>query len=361
MCEINGTSAVRALSNAAAASPCIHTAAIMLMVNWIEVPVDLSMVPAPKPPYGPPAKYQEAYCNQRVWKGRNFVRPRPRTPPPKPSLAIQRKLLEAKRRLRLKMRLNAKAGGRIHAHVQYEVQDEPAVPETRSYAVQHNAAQTDFPPGYSLNDVGVVIVKTVTGLEASTQVCDIDLTDFETEYNMMASSLVSSVLNQSIVCVMYENDETAFRHEQNVYKFKLLTQFLQLNRLKSTEADNRYRARLELEWAERTSPARVYRTINARALAAYCMADVTGRALRQLETVGYVHADYQMTGWLSTRIGDHCRHRADCESHLDALIGDVIVNRRQVQNRMRPDTAGKPRNHAVQPESNNDGVISLRG
>lgn len=319
----------------------------MLVVNWTQVTVDLSPAEGPRPPFGRRVRLREARCtaaaprnarpcptaagngmyDQRVLRGSNFVRPRPQTPPHQPSLTVQRKRLEANRRLRLKMRLGAEP--RTHAYVQC-VPPTAAEPDTRTRAVQHDVAQTDLTPGYLPEDVGIVPVKTATGLDASTQVSDADLIDFQTEWKEAAETLVSAVLNQTTACVMYEDDAAVFRREQNVYKRRRLAEHVELDRLNCMEVARRRRAQVLLDTAEQKRPGPAYRALHARALAAYCTADIADRAAFQLDAAGYTRPDDQMAWRLSARIDDGCRHRAKTNAHLDALIGDVIVNRRQV-------------------------------
>lgn len=322
----------------------------MLMVNWTQVTVDLSPAEGPRPPFSRRVRLREANCvapqktrpssppkcptagngmyDQRVLRGSNFVRMRPQTPPHQPSLTVQRKRLEANHRLRLKMKLGGRR--RTHAYVQC-VPPMPAESDTQTRAVQHDAAQTDLTPGYLLEDVGIVVVKTATGLDASTQVSDADLIDFQTEWKEAAETLVSAILNQTTVCVMYEDDAAVYRREQNVYKRKRLAEHVELDRLNCIEVTRRRRAQVLLDTAEQSKPGPAYRALHARALAAYCTADIADRAMFQLEAAGYTQADNQMARLFSAQINDGCRHQAKTEAHLDALIGDVIVNRRQVQ------------------------------
>ncbi|VVC43942.1 Radial spoke 3 [Cinara cedri] len=339
----------------------------MLMVNWNHVNVDLSTrkKPPAQPQWARRMRLREADCSaaaarasppecrtdgngmydQRIRRGSNYARARPPTPQPQPSLAVRRKLLEAKRRLQLKIQLGAGDSGRASVYVQCEPQG-PAEPRTRTQAMQ-----CQISPRYVPQDIGIEVVKTSTGVDASTQVCDADLTDFKREWYAPAKNLVSAVLNQATVCVVYEDDAVWFRREQDVYRRRRLAELVELDRLDCIEAARLSRAQKELETVERAAPGPSYRAMYARALAEHTVAGVADRAMRQLEMADYTQTDRQMIDWLSARVYDHCKHRAKREAHLDDLIRDAIVNRRQVYKRLQREIAEKRRHDAGRPET----------
>jgi len=336
----------------------------MLLVNWTPVAVSL---PPPKPPLVRRDRPVKRVCGgpvERVCGGpvertcggpvardcrpgrgggdaaHDHQRRCSTKQQPDPSPLMRRKFQEARRRLRLKRRWVASDGRRTHVEVQCE-RVAPPEPDASSQAVQHDAAQTDLEPGYLrqlLRQPGgdrAATIKCKTGVDAATQVCHRDLVDFETEAGQVAGLLVADVLEQAAVRVMYEDDAAALRREQAAYVAKRRAERVEMRRLEHAEALRRRRGLRALADAERAAPGPTFRAVHGRALADHYAASLCAAAVRQLESADYLQGGNQLAAWVRDRLRGHCQRQAYADVRLDAIVGDVIVNRQQVHREIR--------------------------
>lgn len=321
----------------------------MLMVNWM--PVDVELPPSvPKPSsYSRRPRLREVDCgkpmppgcaasgggnmmyDQRVFRGSNYVRPTAAGPTqPQPSAVMQRKFHEARRRLKRKM-LAAGDGSRAHALVQCDpMPARIAELDTRTRTTQA-CAQTDVTPGHMRQlrgiDTSAGIVRCKTGLDVGTQVAYRDLSDFDADAYPVAEVMVATALEQAAVCVLYEDDAAVLRREQAVYESLRHADRTELERLDRLEAFHRRRRLRALAKAERAAPGPTYRAIHGLAFTKQYMASLRADALGHLESAGYLKGEKQVAAWLRNQLRGKLQQQANGAGHLNALIGDVIVNR----------------------------------
>lgn len=328
----------------------------MLVVNWMPVDVELPR-PAPKPSScSRRTRLQEVDCSkpslrgcapggnvmydQRVFRGSNYVRPTATATPTQPSAAMERKLREARRRLRKKTLLAAGDRSRAHALVQCDPSPAgTAEPDARAHAVE-SCAQTDLTPGHPWQTCGTddafaddVVVGRKTNADVGTQVTYRDLSDFDADAYPVAEVLVASALERAAVGVLYEDDAAALRRQQAAYESLRRADCTELERLDRLEAFRRRRGLHALAKAERAAPGPMYRAVHGLAFARQYMASACADALGHLESSGYLKADKQVAAWLRSRLRGKLWHGADGAGHLNALIGDVVANRPRVSYR----------------------------
>lgn len=258
---------------------------------------------------------------------------KPPQPPSKTSPALQRKLCEAKQRLQLRKQNLAERdeGRRTYPLVQCTPNTIPE-PDSHTIAVQHSTDQTDLTPGYLrlLREVDQDVVKCKTGQDAWTQVDDNDLTTFDVESYPLMELLTVNALEQSAVCVLYEDDIVAEHREQAVYENKRLAEHVELERLEKEEAMARRCGLRALARAERAEPGPTFRAIYGRAMANAYMADLVNDVLDQLESAEYLQSENELMSWFYDQLPSYCHRRSNDDANMNALIGDVITNRPQV-------------------------------
>lgn len=319
----------------------------MIVVNCASVAINLAAL-KPKTQFSRHPRKREINCSrplprecqsggngmydQRVRRGSNFVPIKAPQPPPKMSKALQRKLCEAQQRLQLRKRnlADRDEGRRTYPLVQC-MPDTVPESDSQTIAVQHSTDQTDL-TGYLrlLREVDQDVVKCKTGLDAWTQVDDNDLTTFDVESYPLMELLTAGALEQSAVCVLYEDDIVAERREQAVYENKRLAERVELERLEREEAMARRCGLRALARAERAEPSSTFRAIYGRAMANAYTADLVNDVLGQLESEKYLHGENEFISWFHDRLPSYCHRRSNDDANMNALIGDVIANRSQV-------------------------------
>lgn len=272
--------------------------------------------------------------DQRVRRGSNFMPIKPPPPPPsKTSSALQRKLCEAQQRLQLKKRNVVVRDEGRWTYSMVQCTPDAANPELNSQtiAMQHSTDQTDLTPGYLrlLREVDQDVVKCKTGLDAWTQVDENDLTTFDAESYPLIELLTASALEQSTVCVLYEDDVLAEHRAQAVYENKRLAERVELERLEQEEDMARRCGLHALARAERAEPGPTFRAIHGRAMADAYMAGLVNDVLDQLVSAEYLQDDNEFVSWFHDRLPDYCHLHSSDDANMNALISDVIANRPQ--------------------------------
>ena len=312
-----------------------------------------------------PIPFGNMMYDRRVIRGNTYsLRVLPATVQPDP-IEIQRQqelrrrcLVRRRAQERLLSRTPEPVEGRHHAQVQTkiyleEVSDrtEEADAETQTDAFLDRPKTPIFTPAKS-------------GLDASTQIHDGDLFDFDIEVKPILEVLVGKTVEQSLIEVLEEEELANLRQQQLEFEEIRNAELVETQRLEEQERrhkeekERRVKQAREVLKLERETAVKVA----ARAFAMNYLTDLIPTVFDTLRSYGYffdpVEKDVEegFIPELVNEVADSLERKILSRIVLDSLVREVVVKRWNKYSRAR--SAPAPKEKAKKKTSFADGLVS---